>query len=62
MRPRYTGAQTVGGEGRVSEVHVVSSILRHGAAQLPGIVVDSYNADLRDGQGFVVTAQAVELS
>jgi hypothetical protein len=27
--------------------------LRHGAAQLPGIVVDTYNADLRDAEGFV---------
>jgi len=26
---------------------------RHGAAQLPGIMVDTYNADLRDAEGFV---------
>jgi hypothetical protein len=37
----------------VSEARVISSVLRHGAAQLPGIVVDSYNVDLQDSQGFV---------
>jgi hypothetical protein len=30
-----------------------SSALRHGAVQLPAIVVDSYNAELRDADGFV---------
>ena len=30
-----------------------SSSLRHGAVQLPAIVVDTYNADLRDAEGFV---------
>ena len=36
-----------------------SSSLRHGAVQLPAIVVDTYNADLRDADGFVgATAQA----
>jgi hypothetical protein len=32
---------------------VDSSALRHGAVQLPAIVVDTYNADLRDAEGFV---------
>jgi hypothetical protein len=30
-----------------------SSALRHGAVQLPAIIVDSYNTDLRDAEGFV---------
>src|SRR3954462_5712387 len=30
-----------------------SSALRHGVVQLPAIVVDTYNADLRDAEGFV---------
>jgi hypothetical protein len=32
---------------------VNSSSLRHGAVQLPLIVVDTYNADLRDAEGFL---------
>jgi len=30
-----------------------SSALRHGAIELPSIGVDTYNADLRDAEGFV---------
>ena len=30
-----------------------SSSLRHGAVQLPAIVVDTYNAELRDADGFI---------
>jgi hypothetical protein len=30
-----------------------ASALRHGAAQLPGITVDTYSADLRNAKGFV---------
>src|SRR3954463_7631261 len=43
-----------GGKAEVSDAgsgH--SSALRHGAVQLPAIVVDTYNADLRDAEGFV---------
>jgi hypothetical protein len=32
---------------------VGSSVLRHGAVQLPAIVVDTYNAELRDSEGLV---------
>jgi hypothetical protein len=32
---------------------VDASALRHGAVQLPAIVVDTYNADLRDSEGLV---------
>ena len=41
-----------GGKAEVSDAgsgH--SSALRHGAVQLPAIVVDTYNADLRDAEG-----------
>ena len=32
----------------MSEPRLISSVLRHGAAQLPGVVVDSYNINLQD--------------
>jgi hypothetical protein len=37
----------------MSDASAKASALRHGAAQLSGITVDTYNADLRDGDGFV---------
>jgi len=37
----------------MSDASAKASALRHGAAQLSEITVDTYNADLRDGDGFV---------
>ena len=37
----------------MSDALAKASALRHGAAQLSEITVDTYNADLRDGDGFV---------
>jgi hypothetical protein len=37
----------------MSDAPANASALRHCAAQLPGIMVDTYNADLRDAEGFV---------
>src|SRR4051794_1799624 len=37
----------------MNDVTANVSALRHGAAQLPAITVDTYNAELRDAEGFV---------
>ena len=55
-------SSTAGGEARVSEPRLISSVLRHGAAQLPEIVVDSYNVNLQDSRDSSATVQAAVLS
>jgi hypothetical protein len=37
----------------MSDAPANASALRHGAAQLPGIRVDTYNAELRNAEGFI---------